>query len=65
MALDGKVVLRLRRPWRDGTRALCLEPSECLGKLAVIIPRPRINLPPAPTSSRPLSTRATPSLPTK
>jgi hypothetical protein len=41
---DGKVLLRLRRPWRDGTRAICFEPSEFLEKLAVVIPRPRINL---------------------
>ena len=44
MTPDGKVLLRLRRPWRDGTRAICFEPSEFLEKLAVIIPRPRINL---------------------
>jgi hypothetical protein len=44
VAPDGKVWLRLQRPWRDGTRALCFEPSEFLEKLAVIIPRPRINL---------------------
>jgi hypothetical protein len=41
---DGRVLLRLRRPWRDGTRAIRFEPSEFLEKLAVIIPRPRINL---------------------
>jgi hypothetical protein len=41
---DGKVLLHLRRPWRDGTRAICFEPSEFLEKLAVIIARPRINL---------------------
>jgi len=41
---DGKVVLRLRRTWRDGTRAICFEPSEFLEKLAAAIPRPRINL---------------------
>ncbi len=41
---DGKVLLRLRRPWRDGTRAICFEPSEFLEKLAAMIPRPRINL---------------------
>jgi hypothetical protein len=41
---DGKVLLRLRRPWRDGTRAIRFEPSELLEKLAVVIPRPRINL---------------------
>ena len=38
------VLLRLRRPWSDGTRAIRFEPSEFLEKLAVIIPRPRINL---------------------
>jgi hypothetical protein len=41
---DGKVLLRLRRPWRDGTRALCFEPSEFLEKLAAMVPRPRISL---------------------
>jgi hypothetical protein len=41
---DGKVLLHLRRPWRDGTRAICFEPSEFLEKLAAMIPRPRINL---------------------
>ena len=41
---DGKVLLRLRRPWRDGTRAICFEPSEFPEKLAAMIPRPRINL---------------------
>ncbi len=41
---DGKVLLRLRRPCRDGTRALCFEASEFLETLAVMIPRPRINL---------------------
>lgn len=40
----GTVLLRLRRPWRDGARALYFEPSEFLEKLAAVIPRPRINL---------------------
>ena len=31
---EGKVLLRLRRPWRDGTRAIRFEPSEFLEKLA-------------------------------
>jgi hypothetical protein len=30
---DGRVLLRLRRPWRDGTRALRCEPCELLEKL--------------------------------
>lgn len=37
---DGKVLLRLRRLWRDGTRAIRFEPSELLEKLAAVIPRP-------------------------
>jgi hypothetical protein len=30
---EGKVLLRLRRPWRDGTRAIRFEPTELLEKL--------------------------------
>ncbi|MFN8626849.1 MAG: transposase [Candidatus Binatia bacterium] len=41
---DGKVLLRLRRPWRDGPRAICFEPSELLEKIAAIIPKPRLNM---------------------
>jgi hypothetical protein len=41
---DGKVLLHLRRPWRDGTRAIRFEPSELLERLAAMIPRPRANL---------------------
>jgi hypothetical protein len=41
---EGKVVLRLRRPWRDGTRAIQFEPGELLEKLAAMVPRPRTNL---------------------
>ncbi len=41
---DGKVLLRLRRPWSDGTHTLRFEPSELLEKLAAMIPRPRANL---------------------
>ncbi len=41
---DGKVLLRLRRPWRDGTRAICFEPAELLERLAAMVPRPRTNL---------------------
>ena len=37
---DGRVLLRLRRPWRDGTRAICFEPSEFLEKLAVVMRSP-------------------------
>jgi hypothetical protein len=42
LTADGKVLLHLRRPWRDGTRAICFEPSEFLEKLAAMIPRPPV-----------------------
>jgi hypothetical protein len=41
---DGQVRLALRHPWRDGTTALVLDPVEFLGRLAVLIPKPRVNL---------------------
>jgi hypothetical protein len=41
---DDKVLLRLRRPWSDGTRAIRFEPSEFLEKVASMIPKPRVNL---------------------
>jgi hypothetical protein len=44
LTADGPVVLRLRRPWRDGTRAIRFEPSELLEKLAALVPRPRAHL---------------------
>jgi hypothetical protein len=44
LTAEGRVLLRLRRPWRDGTRAIRFEPSELLEKLAALVPRPRANL---------------------
>jgi hypothetical protein len=44
LSADGKVLLRLRRPWSDGTRAIRFEPTEFLEKLAAMTPRPRVNL---------------------
>jgi len=44
LTAEGKVLLRLRRPWSDGTRAIRFAPSELLEKLAAMIPKPRINL---------------------
>jgi len=41
---EGNVILRLRRPWRDGTRAIRFEPSELLERLAAMVPKPRVNL---------------------
>lgn len=40
----GSVLLHIRRPWSDGTRAIVLEPLALLARLAALIPRPRINL---------------------
>lgn len=36
-------MLRLRRPWRDGTRAIRFEPGDLLEQLAALVPRPRAN----------------------
>ena len=44
LTADGKVLFRLRRPWRDGARGIRFEPAELLEKLAAMIPKPRINL---------------------
>jgi Putative transposase len=41
---DGRVGLTLARPWADGTCALVFTGVELLEKLAVLIPKPRINL---------------------
>jgi hypothetical protein len=40
---DGNLVLRLKTPWRNGTTAIVLSPSELLQRLAAIIPRPRVH----------------------
>jgi hypothetical protein len=41
---DGQVRLSLRHPWRDGTTVLVFDPVAFLGRLAVLVPRPRVNL---------------------
>jgi hypothetical protein len=41
---DGRVVLELKAPWRDGTSHLVFEPLDLLARLAALIPRPRVNL---------------------
>ena len=41
---DGRVVLQLRHPWADGTTHLRFEPTAFLERLAVLVPRPRVNL---------------------
>ena len=44
MTDEGAVLLQLRHPWADGTTHLVFDPVEFLGRLAVLVPRPRINL---------------------
>jgi ribosomal protein S27E len=41
---EGQVRLELRQPWRDGTTDIVFDPVDFLGRLAVLVPRPRINL---------------------
>ena len=43
-ASDGRVLVRLKTPWRDGTDHIALEPQELLERLAALIPRPYTNL---------------------
>ncbi|HEV8676687.1 MAG TPA: transposase, partial [Methylomirabilota bacterium] len=38
---DGRVVVKLKAAWRDGTTHLVFEPLEFLAKLAALTPRPR------------------------
>jgi hypothetical protein len=44
MTGDGQVVLQLRHRWADGTTHVVFDPVEFLGRLAVLVPRPRVNL---------------------
>jgi hypothetical protein len=41
---QGRVRLTLRHPYRDGTAYLVFEPRAFLARLAVLVPRPRVNL---------------------
>ena len=41
---DGRIKLRLRTPWSDGTTHLILEPLELIEKLIPLIPKPKTNL---------------------
>ncbi|OFV89694.1 MAG: hypothetical protein A3H95_14420 [Acidobacteria bacterium RIFCSPLOWO2_02_FULL_64_15] len=44
VTVDGRVRLQLRHRWADGTTHLEWDPLDFLGRLAVLVPRPRINL---------------------
>jgi hypothetical protein len=41
---DGQVVLQLRHRWADGTTHLAFAPAAFLERLAVLVPRPHVNL---------------------
>jgi hypothetical protein len=41
---EGAVRLQLRQPWTDGTTHVEFDAVEFLGRLAVLVPRPRVNL---------------------
>jgi hypothetical protein len=41
---DGRLELRLKRPWRDGTVAFRYTPHELLERLVALVPRPRRHL---------------------
>src|SRR5207247_1710821 len=41
---DGRLLYRLKRPWRDGTTAVLFEKQDFMAKLAVLVPAPRAHL---------------------
>jgi len=41
---DGRLELRLKRPWRDGTTAFRFTPHEIIERLVAQVPRPRAHL---------------------
>ena len=41
LSSQGNILLRLRRPWSDGTTHIVLQPLAFLERLAALIPRPR------------------------
>src|SRR5712691_10005278 len=41
---DGRLLYRFKRPWRDGTTCVVMEPMELLEKLSALVPAPRSHL---------------------
>jgi hypothetical protein len=41
---DGKIVVTLKTPWRDGTDTLVLTPHQFMQRLVALVPAPRANL---------------------
>ena len=44
LANNGNVVVALKTPYDDGTTHVVLSPMEFMGRLAALVPRPRVNL---------------------
>jgi len=44
LANNGNVVIALKTPYDDGTTHVVLSPMEFMGRLAALVPRPRVNL---------------------
>jgi hypothetical protein len=40
---DGRVRLRLKRPWRDGTSHLVMDPEDLIARLLPLVPPPRVH----------------------
>jgi hypothetical protein len=41
---DGRLIVKLKTPWNDGTTVLVMEPEEFLERLVALVPPPRKNL---------------------
>lgn len=41
---DGRLRYEMKRPWRDGTYAVVLEPLELMSRLAAMVPPPRFHM---------------------
>ena len=44
LASNGNVIVALKTPYDDGTSHVVLSPMEFMGRLAVLVPKPRVNL---------------------
>jgi hypothetical protein len=44
LANNGNVVIALKTPYNDGTTHVVLSPMEFMGRLAALVPKPRVNL---------------------
>ena len=44
LANNGNVVIALKTPYNDGTTHVVLSPMEFMGRLAALVPNPRVNL---------------------